>query len=107
MAFPIVWGILYLFIAIAGWLIFNQQVVKPKILWLLQIILNAAWSWVFFGQHWVGAGLINLILILTTVGLLIRLCWRQQLKLATFLLIPYQLWLVIATSLNVYILIAN
>ncbi len=106
-AFPIVWGILYLFIAISGWLIFNYEITKLKALWVIQLILNAAWSWVFFGQHWVAFALIDLLLIVTTVSILIVLCWRHQLKISAFLLIPYLLWLSIATSLNTYIFIAN
>lgn len=106
-AFPIVWGILYFFIAVAGWLIFNHGDSKLSLLWVIQLTLNAIWSWIFFGQHWLTFGLIDLLLLVTILSALIIKCWQQQLKLATFLLIPYLLWLCIATSLNSYILIAN
>ena len=106
-AFPIVWSILYFFIAVAGWLIFNHGDSRLISLWVIQLTLNAAWSWIFFGQHWLTIGLIDLLLLIAVVTILIIKCWSQQLKLATILLIPYFLWLCIATSLNSYILIAN
>ena len=106
-AFPIVWTILYLFIAIVGWIIFASEHVNLKILWVAQLVLNAAWSWIFFGQHWILLGLIDLIMIVISVSLLLISCWRAQLKLATLLLTPYLIWLSIATSLNAYIFIAN
>lgn len=106
-AFPIVWTILYFFIAVAGWLIFTHSITRLKIMWVMQLVLNAAWSWIFFGQHWVLLGLIDLLLLVFSVGVMIFTCWQNQLKLATYLLIPYLVWLCIATSLNSYILIAN
>ena len=106
-AFPIVWGILYCFIAISGWWIFLNGSKKQKTFWCLQLTLNAVWSWVFFGQHWVGVGLLNLILLMTILILLILSCWQSKLKLPFFLLLPYSVWLIIAISLNAYILLAN
>ncbi|MBX2849759.1 MAG: tryptophan-rich sensory protein [Acidiferrobacterales bacterium] len=107
LAFPIVWGILYFFIAMAGWRIFINNEPKLKALWTLQLILNAIWSWVFFGQHWIVFGLIDLLILVSLVAVLILRCWRQHLKITTFLLIPYFIWLCIATSLNIYILLSN
>lgn len=106
-AFPIVWSILYFFIAVTGWLIFNTKLVRLQALWSFQLVLNAMWSWIFFGEHWVLLGLIDLLMLVTAVIALIISCWQNQLKLATFLMIPYLLWLAIATSLNSYVLIAN
>lgn len=106
-AFPIVWTILYFFIALSGWIIFRTNDILLKVLWIVQLLLNGVWSWIFFGQHWVLFGLIDLILLLITVGYLCYLCWSKALKVAAFLLLPYFIWLGIATSLNTFILFAN
>lgn len=106
-AFPIVWTILYALIAVAGWLIFNSNNKTLKSLWVIQLIFNVVWSWIFFGQHSVLLGLIDIMLLDTLVALLILLCFRNQLKTAALLLIPYLIWLTLATTLNAYILVAN
>ena len=111
-AFPIVWSILYVFIAIAGWRIFTHGTFQLKALWGGQLILNALWSWVFFGQHWVFAGLVDIALIMILVIILIAKCWSfdnstKSLRVCSYLLAPYLVWLIIAGSLNLYILVAN
>jgi len=92
-AFPIVWSILYIFIAISGWLIFAYHNTKLKWLWSIQLVVNTAWSWIFFGQHWVLIGLIDLIILDILVLMMIANCFKQQLKTAAILMIPYIGWL--------------
>lgn len=106
-AFPIVWVFLYICIAVAGWRIFHSGNQTLLILWCLQLILNGLWSWVFFGQHWLGIGLINIILIDILVINLILKARRSGLVLVSLLLTPYIAWLLLATTLNAYILLAN
>lgn len=106
-AFPIVWGILYLFIAIAGWLIFARGSARAKQLWIAQLVLNAAWSWLFFGQHWVLVALIDISLMVILVTALVVQCFKEQLTLPGCLLAPYVIWLLLATSLNAYIFLYN
>ncbi len=107
LAFPIVWSILYLFIAISGWQIFAHHNKSLKWLWCIQLAVNTAWSWVFFGQHWLLAGLLNLITLDALVILLILKCYQSKLKMSIALMLPYIAWLLIATSLNGYIVINN
>jgi len=106
-AFPIVWSFLYIFIAVAGWQIFHRGNTTLKTLWLLQLIFNALWSWVFFGQQWVLIGLINIIIIDALVINLILKARRANLSSASLFLLPYIAWLLLATTLNTYILLAN
>jgi len=106
-AFPIVWLILYAFIAIAGWLTYINGNIRLTKLWGAQLIINGLWSWIFFGQHWVLIGLIDLLLLVILVVSLIVGAISSGLRSCAYLLIPYLLWLVLATSLNVYILIFN
>jgi tryptophan-rich sensory protein len=106
-AFPIAWTILYAFIAIAGWLIFASGAVAAKILWVVQLTCNAAWSWLFFGQQWVGIALVDIALMAIFIAMLIKVCWSAGLRVAGWLLLPYLLWVLLATSLNGYIHIYN
>lgn len=108
--FPIVWPILYILIAIAGWRIFSLPKngnIDLRILWVSQLITNTLWSWVFFGEHWVLLGLVDIILIDFLVAALIVIAWRRDLKTISYLMMPYLTWLVLATSLNTYILLMN
>ncbi|MBT8114311.1 MAG: tryptophan-rich sensory protein [Arenicella sp.] len=106
-AFPIVWSILYIMIAVAGCLIFNSGHTILKVFWAVQLIMNAGWSWIFFGQHWVVAALIEIVALGALVLLLIIGCFRARLRLAAWLLLPYLLWLELATTLNAYIVQMN
>ncbi len=106
-AFPVVWVILYALIAIAGWQIFAHGSRILKWAWSLQLAFNGVWSWLFFGKQWVLAGLIDLVIIDLLVILLIFQARRQSLNLIGWLLCPYLLWLLLATSLNTYILLYN
>jgi len=106
-AFPIVWSILYIFIAISGWQIFTSNNKKLKWLWSVQLIANAAWSWIFFGQLWATTALIDLIVLDALVILILIGSLKERLTLTTYLTLPYLAWLLIATSLNSYIVIYN
>ncbi|MDJ0958714.1 MAG: TspO/MBR family protein, partial [Arenicellales bacterium] len=53
--FPVAWTLLYLMIAVAGWLVWRAVGFSGAgtafALYFLQLLLNAAWSWLFFGLH--------------------------------------------------------
>ena len=106
--FPIVWSILYIMIALSGWIIAKSGQSTLIVLWSAQLVLNAAWSWLFFGEYWPGLALLDIMVILGIVGVLIKLCRAQpDLKTAGNLLIPYFAWLCVALSLNGYIWLYN
>jgi tryptophan-rich sensory protein len=96
-----------MFIAIAGWQIYHLGDPSLRALWALQLILNGLWSWVFFGQHWVSAALVNIVLLDIVVINLILKAGRAGLRIPSLLLTPYIIWLLLATSLNTYIVLAN
>jgi len=106
-AFPIVWCVLYIFIAITGWQIFSSNANKLRWIWGIQLSVNAIWSWFFFGQQWVLIGLIDIVILNTLVIALIIGCYKQKLMLSVYLLLPYIAWLLLATTLNGYILFSN
>jgi tryptophan-rich sensory protein len=64
------------------------------------------WGYIFFNQHLVGIGFTT-ILILTFVVTVFATSFRNDLKYKTLLIMPYLIWLCIATSLNGYILLNN
>lgn len=104
--FGLVWPILYIMIALSGWLIFRLGDTRAKAFWLTQLFLNALWSWIFFGQHWVLIALIDIIVLDIMVLFLVVYCWHK-IRAASLLLIPYLMWLTLATTLNAYILLMN
>ena len=75
-------------------------------LFIAQWILNFAWNPVFFHFNWILFGLI-IITALTALVWYMFVKYRQELKMKAWLLLPYGLWLLIATSLNAYILFQN
>ena len=75
-------------------------------LFSVQFVLNIIWNFLFFNQHFIGLGLLC-ILLLTAVVSIFLYDYRNILGLKTLLILPYFIWLCIATSLNMYILINN
>jgi tryptophan-rich sensory protein len=73
-------------------------------LFALQFILNIMWNYVFFNQHLILIGF--LVIILLTV-LVCYFFFKFNEIQTRYLLLPYIIWLCIATSLNAYILINN
>ena len=101
--FPVAWTLLYLLIALAGWLAWQQPLGRSGrhafICYGIQLLLNASWSWVFFGQHWIGAGAANILLLLLVVAVNIKLFLSLS-RMAAVLLVPYFIWVGFALYLN-------
>jgi len=75
------------------------SVTKPVLLWLLQLILNGFWSWLFFSLHRADLALIDIL------ALLITICWfvasaNKISLLAAWLFVPYAIWVGFASALN-------
>ena len=79
---------------------------KVVFLFSIQFILNVIWNYIFFNQHFIGFGLL-VIMLLTAVVTIFLYDYRNILQTKTLLILPYFIWLCIATSLNMYILIHN
>jgi translocator protein len=108
--FGAVWTVLYGLIAIAGWKLWRSEPSGARrmalILWSLQLFINALWSPLFFGLHQPLAALID-ILILDAL-LAASFGWFRQVDvLAAWLFVPYVLWVLCATALNVAIVMLN
>jgi tryptophan-rich sensory protein len=105
--FPLIWSVLYAFIAIAGWLIFSGANRLLKILWLVQLLLNGLWSWLFFGLHRTGLGLLDIVALLSCIAALIWVARQQRDMNLVRLMMPYWLWVACAAALNAHIYIFN
>ncbi|GGH44216.1 TspO [Mangrovimonas yunxiaonensis] len=84
---------------------FQSQFVK--ILFSIQIILNVSWNYVFFNQHLVFLGLVIISLLTLVIGYFYIKYQLDYMKRMRYLLLPYLIWLLLATSLNTYIFINN
>ncbi|CAM1344152.1 TspO/MBR family protein [Tenacibaculum amylolyticum] len=77
-----------------------------QLAFIIQFILNVSWNYVFFNQHLVSLGLI-VLLLLNVVLYYFFFSLKKNMTTMRFLLLPYMVWMSIATSLNLYILIHN
>lgn len=75
-------------------------------LYILQWILNVAWNPVFFSLHLVNLALLLIVLLTCLIAFLQMYFW-SAIKLKSLFILPYLLWLLIATSLNAYIALKN
>lgn len=81
---------------------------KPEviILFIVQFILNVSWNYVFFNRHLIGVGFIVILMLTAVVGIFMVL-YQKTLGSTTLLILPYFIWLLIASSLNGYIFFKN
>jgi benzodiazapine receptor len=105
--FGIAWTLIMICFSIyLGKLFLDNNSQKMKIIFLIQFILNVSWNFIFFNQHLVLVGLLTITLL---TSLLFIYFFKLSSKVANYkyLLLPYMIWLCIATSLNLYILVHN
>lgn len=108
--FPIVWTTLYALMALAAWLVWlchmTRLVWGALALFALQLVLNAAWSWLFFGQHEIALALADLTALWFAVLATTVAFWRHH-RVASMLLWPYMVWLTFAGWLNYQLWVLN
>jgi translocator protein len=108
--FGVVWPILYLLLSVFFILLLRDEKCKgicnPLILFGIQILLNFMWTTVFFRLRKLVIALIMIIIILGLT--VITFVQMQEInKNISYLLVPYMLWLSLATYLNIYIVMNN
>ena len=104
-----VWTTLYVLMGSAAALVWNSKKfgrVFPTWLFIAHLIVNALWSIVFFGLHEVGLAL-YIILTLAVVIMVMMVIFARYSKLAAWLLLPYLLWVLYASTLNAGIFFLN
>lgn len=109
--FGVAWFILYALLGIALFLVMNNERTRANKgvaygLFVTQMILNAAWSWLFFGVHAAVLALIVLVALLIIAICMMRSFGRVS-RGAYLLTIPYVVWLMFALYLNGVIVFLN
>ena len=98
-----VWTSLYILLGISFFLIWKEEASKERDLAIkvfsIQMLLNFAWSFLFFYFNLIGAALIEIILLWISIALMIYLFYKIK-PSAAYLNIPYLLWVSFATILN-------
>lgn len=97
------WTLLYLLMAFAAWLVWLRRGVPGAMpalsLYLIQLVLNAAWSVVFFGLRQPGWAFVEIVALWVAIALTLRAFWKVQ-PAAGALLVPYLAWVTFASALN-------
>ena len=101
--FPVAWGILYVLLGLALAMIINARGSRLRgvaiALFFVQLLLNLAWSPLFFGMHQVSTALI-LLIVLFVAALATTFVFGRIRSLAAWLMVPYLAWLCFAGMLN-------
>jgi benzodiazapine receptor len=101
--FPIAWNILYALMAISLWRLWQapsgEMRSRAITLFLMQLAVNLAWSWIFFGAESIRGGLSTILALVVLVAMTILAAWKVD-RFAASLLLPYLLWIGYATALN-------
>lgn len=98
-----VWTVLYAAMGIAAWLVWRRagfrEAPAALTLFLVQLGLNALWSWLFFGWHRGALAFADILLLWVLILATVIAFWRVR-PLAGALLVPYLLWVTFAAALN-------
>ncbi len=101
------WTVLYVMIAIAGWLVWSVEGVGVALaVWGSNIVFNGLWSWLMFRRHRIGLAFVDATAMLLTILAFIVIA-RPISPTAALLFIPYLGWVAFAAALNFDILRRN
>lgn len=106
-----VWTILYFLMGISAFLVWREGTKKEKVMrglvyFLIQLFFNFIWSILFFGLHQPLLAFFDIIVMLMFIFLTI-IQFNKISKTASYLLIPYLLWVSFASILNLSIVVLN
>lgn len=98
-----VWTTLYVLMGIAAWLVWSERGLVGAGgalgLFVLQLVLNALWTWIFFAWHRGALALAEIVLLWLVILATLVAFWRIR-PLAGVLLLPYLSWVSFATALT-------
>jgi len=106
-----VWTTLYFLMGVAAFLIWREGLGRKEVkialsVFSIQLILNALWSIIFFGLHSLAWAFVDIVALWVSIIYTITVFYNIS-RLATYLLIPYFLWVSFASYLNYAIWILN
>ena len=102
-----VWTVLYTMMGISLYFVWvkgykNEQVKRAVNIFFIHLVVNTLWSIVFFGLHQLGLAMLIILILLGMILYLIKIFWPID-RGASYLLVPYLLWVSFATILNLAI----
>lgn len=103
-----VWTVLYILMGVAGWRVAKRDSPGHPAwgLWWIQLLLNAAWTPLFFGAHAITAAALLIGALWVAVAWFIGRTWRLD-RVAAWCFVPYLLWITYAASLNIGVVTLN
>ena len=108
--FPLVWTILFAMMAVAGWLIWHRAPAEALPLAMtiygVQLVLNALWSALFFGMRRMRWALVDVGFLWLSIVAMIVIFWPLD-QLAALMMVPYLVWVTIASGLNLAMIRLN
>jgi tryptophan-rich sensory protein len=106
--FPVVWTILYILIGISLFLVWRKSLESKQalVVFAVQLGLNLLWSLVFFGLHSIVGGLVIILMLWMAILANIIVFYRIS-RWAGLILLPYLVWVSIASYLNYSIYLLN
>ena len=103
--FAPVWTLLYALMAIAAWRVWEQVGLNAALvlaLFVIQLVLNSAWTWIFFGLHRLDRAFVDIVVLWVLIAATLIGFWQVN-PLAGLLLLPYLAWVSFASFLNLTI----
>ena len=98
-----VWTTLYVLMGISAWLVWKpagfRDASSPLLWFAVQLVLNVAWSWIFFGMHQIGWAVVEIVILWLAI-LATTVAFFRRSKPAGWLLMPYLGWVTFASVLN-------
>lgn len=98
-----VWTVLFIMMAVAAWLVWRERgfagARTPLGLFIVQLVANALWSWLFFAWRLGALALGEIVLMWLLIAATIAAFWRVR-PIASALLVPYLAWVTFAAALT-------
>jgi tryptophan-rich sensory protein len=108
--FAPVWTALYILMGIAAWRVWRlrsfEATGKALAVFAVQLGLNLAWSFLFFGLQRIDLALVEIVILLCAIITNTIMFWRID-RLAGLLFVPYAAWVTYATVLNASLWLLN
>ena len=95
--FPIVWSILYILMGISSYIVRNNKELMS--IYKVNLVINLLWPIIFFTLNFKVFGFFWILLLILVVGYMMYKFYNKN-KISAYLLIPYLLWLIFASILN-------